>query len=84
LKNYTEVRTILYDESDGDAAQNLLRMKKLMGCKTYESAGACCVRTTNSSVVDPMISFAGFNGTHRILPIESWVDHFCKNNKLWK
>jgi hypothetical protein len=56
-------------------------MKKLMDCKTYEPAGASCARITNSSVVVPMISFARFNGTHRILSIESWVGHFCKNEQ---
>jgi len=40
-----------------------------------EAAGACWARSTISSVVVPMISFARFNGTHRILPIESWVEN---------
>jgi len=44
-----------------------------------EAAGACWARSTISSVVVPMISFARFNGTHRILPIESWVENYCKD-----
>ena len=40
--------------------------------RAYEPAGACWARITISSVVVPMISFARFNGTHTILPIESW------------
>lgn len=70
-----------WTDTMGFAAWNLATVNELSltCCGTYEAAGACWARITISSVVVPMISFARFSGTHRILPIESWVENYCED-----
>lgn len=57
------VRALQGDDREGTAIHR--------DWKWNQEARFCCARITSSSVVVPMISFARFNGTHKILPIES-------------
>jgi hypothetical protein len=50
---------------------------------TAQEAELCCARITISSVVVPMISFARFKETHKILPIESWEQKVNHISTCW-